>query len=53
VAYQSSTVSSVDPLTLPLSRTLRFRDANLEVISLVNEPSQMDGVMVDDRGRGV
>lgn len=51
IAYQSSTVSSVDPLTLPLSRTLRFRDANLEVISLVNEPSQMDGVMVDDRGR--
>lgn len=51
IAYQSSTVSSMDPLTLPLSRTLRFRDANLEVISLVNEPSQMDGVMVDGRGR--
>ena len=49
--HQRSTVSSVGPLTLPLSRTLRFRDANLEAISLVNAPTEYDGVLVDKRGR--
>jgi S1-C subfamily serine protease len=49
--HQESTVASVDPLVLPLSRTLRFRDANLEVISLVNAPDDTDGVLIDDRGR--
>jgi hypothetical protein len=44
-------VASVDPLVLPLSRTLRFRDANLEVISLVNAPEEIDGVLIDDRGQ--
>jgi S1-C subfamily serine protease len=47
---QKSTVSSVDPLMLPLSRTLRFRDSNIEGISLVNAPNQVDGVLVDKRG---
>jgi pro-apoptotic serine protease NMA111 len=51
VAHQASTVSSIDPLSLPLSRTLRFRDSNIEVISLVNEPIAPDGVLVDERGR--
>ncbi|HUD96152.1 MAG TPA: trypsin-like peptidase domain-containing protein [Woeseiaceae bacterium] len=51
LASQDGTVASVDPMTLPLSRTLRFREANLEGISLVNEPAQMDGVLVDRRGR--
>jgi len=51
LVYQESTVASVDPLTLPLSRTLRFRDTNIEGISLVNGPSGFDGVLVDDRGR--
>ncbi len=49
--HQRSTVSSVGPLTLPLSRTLRFRDANIEGISLVNAPTEYDGVLVDKRGR--
>lgn len=48
---QKSTVSSVEPLTLPLSRTLRFRDSNLEGISLVNAPDDYDGVLTDSRGR--
>jgi len=48
---QVSTVASVDPLILPLSRTLRFRDSNIEGISLVNGPSDFDGVLVDRRGR--
>ena len=35
---------------LPLSRTLRFRDANIEAISLVNAPDEVDGVLVNKRG---
>ena len=53
LVHQKSTVSSVDPLLLPLSRTLRFRDANIEGVSLVNAPSDVDGVLVDKRGRVV
>jgi S1-C subfamily serine protease len=50
LVHQQSTVSSVDPLMLPLSRTLRFRDSNIEGISLVNAPGDMDGVLVNKRG---
>ena len=49
--HQKSTVASVDPLRLPLSRTLRFRDTNIEGISLVNAPNDVDGVLVDKKGR--
>ncbi|HLT90518.1 MAG TPA: trypsin-like peptidase domain-containing protein [Woeseiaceae bacterium] len=51
VAHQASVVASVDPLNLPLSRTLRFRDTNIEVISLVNAPINPDGVLLDEHGR--
>ncbi|MDH3350055.1 MAG: trypsin-like peptidase domain-containing protein [Gammaproteobacteria bacterium] len=51
LVHQQSTVSSVGPLTLPLSRTLRFRDSNIEGISLVNAPTDYDGVIVDKRGK--
>ena len=51
LVHQESTVSSVGPLTLPLSRTLRFRDSNIEGINLVNGPTDYDGVLVDKRGR--
>jgi membrane-associated protease RseP (regulator of RpoE activity) len=44
-------VASVDPLLLPLSRTLRFRDTNIEGVDLVNAPADVDGVLVDKRGR--
>ncbi len=47
---QESTVSSVDPLMLPLSRTLRFRDSNIEGIALVNAPGDVDGVLVNSKG---
>jgi S1-C subfamily serine protease len=50
IVHQESTVASVDPMTLPLSRTMRFRDTNLEGISLVNAPGDIDGVIVDRRG---
>jgi len=51
LVHQQSTVSSVDPLVLPLSRTLRFRDTNIEGIDLVTAPTDFDGVLVDDKGR--
>ena len=51
LVHQESTVSEVEPLILPLSRTLRFRDSNIEGIALVNGPMDFDGVLVDKRGR--
>ncbi len=51
LVHQQSTVSSVDPLMLPLSRTMRFRDANIEGISLVNAPGDVDGVLINKRGK--
>jgi len=53
LAHQESVVSSVDPVMLPLSRTMRFRDSNLEVIDLVNGPEDFDGVLVGDDGKVV
>lgn len=51
LVHQQSTVASVDPLILPLSRTLRFRDSNIEGIDLVNAPADVDGVLIDKWGR--
>jgi S1-C subfamily serine protease len=50
---QKSVVASVDPMILPLSRTLRFRDTNIETVNLVNAPDDFDGVLVDRRGHVV
>ncbi|GAC1302021.1 MAG: hypothetical protein NVSMB10_02410 [Steroidobacteraceae bacterium] len=47
---QRTIVSSVDPVTFPLSRTLRFRDSNLEAVSLINAPNDFDGVLADEKG---
>ena len=46
----ATTVASVDDVSFPLSRTLQFRDANLEVVSLVNPPSGFDGVVIGHDG---
>jgi S1-C subfamily serine protease len=51
LVHQESVVSNVEPLMLPLSRTLRFRDSNIEGIDLVNAPTDVDGVLVDKRGQ--
>ena len=48
---QSSEVANVAAAAFPLSRTLRFRDTNLDVVSLVNGPSEFDGTIVDLQGR--
>jgi S1-C subfamily serine protease len=48
---QASEVAAVVAANFPLSRTLRFRDSNLEGIQLVNGPDDFDGVIVDLQGR--
>jgi pro-apoptotic serine protease NMA111 len=50
IQSQKTQVSSIDVLSFPLSRTLRFRDSNLEAISLINAPSDYDGVLADEKG---
>jgi S1-C subfamily serine protease len=50
IMSQRTLVSSVDAVAFPLSRTLRFRDSNLEAVSLVNAPNDFDGVLADDKG---
>jgi S1-C subfamily serine protease len=47
---QKTQVSSVDVVSFPLSRTLRFRDSNLEVVNLINPPGDFDGVLADEKG---
>jgi pro-apoptotic serine protease NMA111 len=48
---QESRVASIDIANFPLSRTLQFRDSNLETIELVNGPSGYDGVIINGDGR--
>jgi len=43
-------IASLDPLVLPLSRTMRFRDSNITVMQLVNPPLEFDGVLADKSG---
>src|SRR6202051_4977699 len=50
IQSQKTQISSVDVVSFPLSRTLRFRDSNLEVISLINLPTDYDGVLADEKG---
>ncbi len=50
IQSQKTQISSVDVVSFPLSRTLRFRDSNLEVISLINAPTDYDGVLTDEKG---
>jgi S1-C subfamily serine protease len=50
LVYQATEVASIEPLQFPLSRTMRFRDTNMETLALVNGPTDIDGVIVDRRG---
>ena len=50
---QQTKVASVDAIVLSVSRTLQFRDTNLETISLVNPPTDFDGVLVNKSGEVV
>ncbi len=47
----ATTVASVDDAAFPLSRTLQFREANLEIATLVNGPVDFDGVIAGRDGR--
>jgi len=40
-----------DPLRLSLSSNFRFRDVNLETLSVSNPPSEVSGVLADRHGR--
>ncbi len=50
VATQACSVAAMEPAQFPLSRTLQFREANQELLRLVNGPSDFDGVLVDQHG---
>ncbi|HLQ12243.1 MAG TPA: trypsin-like peptidase domain-containing protein [Steroidobacteraceae bacterium] len=47
---RATTVASVDPLVLPLSRSVAFRDSNIEVAALINPPDDVVGVLADRDG---
>jgi S1-C subfamily serine protease len=50
---RNTEIASVDPLALPLSRSMRFRDTNLDVAQLVNPPADYDGVLSNEAGQVV
>jgi pro-apoptotic serine protease NMA111 len=50
ILSQKTQISSVDVVSFPLSRTLRFRDSNLEAVSLINPPGDFDGVLTNEKG---
>ncbi|HUO80100.1 MAG TPA: trypsin-like peptidase domain-containing protein [Steroidobacteraceae bacterium] len=50
LASLESRVAAVEAAQFPLSRTLAFRDSNLEVVTLVNGPTDFDGVVTDKAG---
>jgi S1-C subfamily serine protease len=50
VQSRTSTVASVDPVAFPLSRTLQFRESNLETVALINGPDDYDGVLANKNG---
>jgi S1-C subfamily serine protease len=50
VKSRSTAIASIDPLQLPLSRTMQFRDSNLEVAQLINPPGDFDGVLASPTG---
>jgi len=50
LASQASTFASFEPVAYPLSRTMRFRESNLETLNLVSGPRDLDGVVVNSKG---
>jgi S1-C subfamily serine protease len=47
---RTTQIVALEPLQLPLSRTMQFRDSNLEVAQLLNPPAEFDGVLTDSKG---
>ena len=50
LASQAAVFSSFEPVSYPLSRTMRFRESNLETLNLVSGPRDLDGVVVNAKG---
>lgn len=50
---RTTPVADIEPLQLPLSRTMRFRDSNVEGMQLVNPPTDYDGVLIQKGGNVV
>jgi S1-C subfamily serine protease len=50
LATLTTSVADLEPAQFPLSRTLAFRESNLEVVSLTNPPADFDGVITDKNG---
>jgi S1-C subfamily serine protease len=50
IKSRSTQIASMDPLLLPLSRTMQFRDGNVEVAQLLNPPGDFDGVLANAAG---
>jgi S1-C subfamily serine protease len=48
---RATQVANLTPIQLPLSRTMQFRESNLETVQLVNGPGDFDGVLSDEEGR--
>jgi pro-apoptotic serine protease NMA111 len=51
IKSRNTKIAEVDPLLLPLSRSLAFRDSGIDVASLVNPPDDVVGVLADRGGR--
>ena len=50
LASQETGVAALESAQFPLSRTLAFRESNLDVVTLANPPSDFDGVITDRKG---
>ena len=50
IRSRNTEIASIEPLELPLSRTMRFRDSNLETVQLTSPPTEFDGVLADKEG---
>jgi S1-C subfamily serine protease len=48
--FRTTEVASVELKQYPLSRTIRFRETNMETLDLVAGPDDIDGVILDRHG---
>ena len=51
IKVRETQIGDIEPLALPLSRTMQFRDSNLDAASLTTAAGSDDGVVVDRSGR--
>jgi pro-apoptotic serine protease NMA111 len=51
IKSRTTAVADIEPLQLPLSRSVQFRESNLQVASLVNAPDDFVGVLSDNAGK--